>query len=314
MIRAVCLEILANGQEIWVAGLDKQGMDLVQTKASVYQCKFTSGFPHVKLITVDFGSQITEVIKLTRIWGTDNFVLACDNKLALFDTMNQKQYLIGDLFLKPIVDFSMQKDTIMIKGQGKGAFIMLKLDDKISHVFSKNHQLMKNSDISLKESKVTAPHKPIEITPFSFNQGSSFSPNKEEGVSGYSNLQDLKLSGLSTSRMESPQPHLPHKSALSVIYRSSPYDRVTVHKFVVPGADPLEKIAVNKKFNKLFCAGKKVYMLYDPTCGDRPMTVEQFESNLKVKELFGSRCSPRQNGLWIEMHTEQPPHAARSRY
>lgn len=283
-----CLEGLRSGKEFLAAGIEKALGNT--SSALIYKCKLETYIPIVSCITIRFNTPIYEIRKLRRLPGTDNFLIACDNHLALHDMSNDRTYFIENVHTSKIADFSVNSDTIMTKDVGKGPFVMIKLDDAIAHVYQPNTNLMMSAK-SVSGLEQSPEPRQREISPFQVSRNPSPAANKQE--SGFLTPpinQNINFSALSHSKIDSPRSDI-ESSGLqksTVLYKQGEYDMLKAHKFTIPTGESMEKITVNKKFSKIFCGGHKVYLLTCPPSIDQ-ISPEIFTSGMQMKEIYGIR-------------------------
>lgn len=224
---------------------------------------------------------------MRRLPGTNNFLIACDSHLALHDIENDRTYMIDNLHSTKIADFAINRDVIVSKGVDKGPFVIVKIDDKLAHVYQPNPDLMASKSVVGLE-RSPEPQK-REISPFQATRSPSPStPKKESGFLQANNQMDINFSAVSQSKLESPKSEISSGLQRStVLYKQGEYEKIAVHKYSLPSGEPLEKITINKKFTKIFCGAKKVYMLATSPPAVT-LSPEVFTSKLECKELYGS--------------------------
>ena len=73
----------------------------------------------------------------------------------------------------------------------------------------------------------------------------------------------------------------------TLIHQTSPFNNLTAFKCALPGGMPAEKVAVNKKFTRIYCAGAKIVCLADSSNSSAAITPQAFESRMTHKEVWG---------------------------
>ena len=128
MIKAFCIDSNKSGDDVYIAGLENQSSQVLPV---VYICKFEAYFSLIQVVQLSSTMNVTNIVKIRRFEGNNNFVVACNSHLMIYDIADKKIWKLMDVHNEDIVDFALCKDTIVTKGVGYGPFKMVKIDDSI---------------------------------------------------------------------------------------------------------------------------------------------------------------------------------------
>ena len=261
------MDIMKSGEEFLLGGFEQPHSHLLPV---LYMIKMDFGFQVLNVINLTSQPGIKSIQRLKRFELNDNFAVACDQSLIIYDIAERRAWKLTDTMSEDIFDFCMCKDTIVLKGDGTGPFKMVKIDESIRTIYDVPVTVAVVESPPVVKQDVIQTQNQTLILPASSNLASpqaSFSQPKEatEVRKGPEILTKSEFSvsqtnprSLTTSKTSTrPQP--------PVVYTSNKYENYSLYRIPVSGSGGLEKITANKKFNKIFaCSNKQVHMIEQP--------------------------------------------------
>lgn len=263
--------------------------------AVVYKCRVEPYFPIVAEFRPGFSRPVNSLSRVRRIPGTDNFVVSCDQHLAVISEKTKRVWILENIHETPIADFIILKDNIFSIPVGVGYLVLTKIDETQKDLFSQDINLMASANTT--NENLSTIRSKVEISPFSNSRSQSPTPRGNLNPDIYPKVAEFTVSGLNTSRSTTPEK--PDKSLASstLIHQSSPFDNLAAFKYMVPGGQPIEKVSSNKKFTRIYVGSQKVVCLSDDSNPSGMITPQTFENKLIPKDiwnqsLFGLKVTP----------------------
>jgi hypothetical protein len=331
VIKACCLDVSRTGEEVYLAGLENRGNQILPV---VHLCKLDFYLPLLQTIELSSSMGIVNIQKIRRMEQNNNFIVACDRHLMIYDLDNKRCWRLMDVVTADIQDFSQAKDTIVVKAAEDGEYKMIKIEDGVKELLQELTVQQPNTPKdsngqqlpTVMQSGITSPtNNPATATPVSpIYQPVASSAQTPLQVPATNQLdasirQPQHHNPEQPNRSISPAPQLstPKKQkvfkrpAAPTVYSSNRYEGYNLFKVPVPGSGSLEKVAVNKHMSKVICSGTKVFILEDPTKPGHPIEGGDFESRVKTATEIGTLRSARQKSLQHQVNAEPPPYHPR---
>lgn len=264
------MDVLRSGEEFLLGGFERPHSHQLPV---VYMMKMDSGFQVLNVINLSSQTGLRSMGQIKRFEQNNNFVATCDNCLIIYDISERRAWKLADVMTENIAEFSICKDTIVLKGEGMGPFKMIKIDESIKSIYdtqvavgghesgqsakpeaiqtntAQNQIPPASSNLASPQASYTQPRESVEIV----RKGPEILTKSENSVSA-SNQKSISMSRI-TSR---PQP--------PIVYTSNKYENYSLMKVPITGSGGLEKVTANKKLSKIFCcSAKQIHLLEFPS-------------------------------------------------
>ena len=278
--------MMKSGCEIFVGAIESGGSNY--STPVIYICRIDHYFPIVSACTIPFKVPILRMIKIRRLPDTDNFVAACDGHLAVHNSASRQTWTLENVHGGDIVDFSIHKDSIISVGSAAGPLIMTKIDEDLKDVYTREANLITSRSASI--SNTSPESKGIKNQP-----SNPFIEKRPTIIESSTPISDFKVSNLVSSRSPTPEKPDMNVATSTLIYQTSPFDNVATYTYQLPKGVDVERVSANKKFTKIYSAGKKVHCLSDDSAPNQEITSSIFENRLVPKEVAGRFCLIKQH-------------------